>query len=146
TSKTLPPDAAEPEEPAYDPQELYGVVSADVRKPYDVREVIARVVDGSRFDEFKERYAPTIVTGFARVHGLLIGIIANHGVLFSESALKAAAFMELGKLRGISWSCAACAAFPSCFCRTSPDSWSASSTSAEVSPRTARRWCTQWRT
>src|SRR5689334_776173 len=101
TSKTLPPDVAEPEEPAYDPQELYGVVSADVRKPYDVREVIARVVDGSRFDEFKERYAPTIVTGFARVHGLLIGIIANNGVLFSESALKATHFMELCNLRGI---------------------------------------------
>src|SRR4051812_47256525 len=73
TAKTLPPDMADAEEPAYDPAELYGVVSADVRKPYDVREVIARLVDGSRFDEFKERYAPTVVTGFARVHGFLIG-------------------------------------------------------------------------
>jgi len=99
--KTLPSDVTEPEEPAYDPQELYGVVSADVRKPYDVREVIARLVDGSRFDEFKERYAPTIVTGFARLHGLLIGIVANNGVLFSESALKATHFIELCNLRSI---------------------------------------------
>jgi acetyl-CoA carboxylase carboxyltransferase component len=99
--KTLPSDVTEPEEPTYDPQELYGVVSADVRKPYDVREVIARLVDGSRFDEFKERYAPTIVTGFARLHGLLIGIVANNGVLFSESALKATHFIELCNLRGI---------------------------------------------
>ena len=101
TRKSLPPDVTEPEEPAYDPGELYGVVSADVRKPYDVREVIARLVDGSRFDEFKERYAPTLVTGFARLHGLLIGIVANNGVLFSESALKATHFMELCNLRGI---------------------------------------------
>ena len=101
TRKTLPADVTEPEEPAYDPQELYGVVSADVRKPYDVREVIARLVDGSRFDEFKERYAPTIVTGFARLHGLLIGIVANNGVLFSESALKATHFIELCNLRSI---------------------------------------------
>jgi acetyl-CoA carboxylase carboxyltransferase component len=100
-SKTLPSDVTESEEPAYDPQELYGVVSADVRKPYDVREVIARLVDGSRFDEFKERYAPTVVTGFARLHGLLIGLVANNGVLFSESALKATHFMELCNLRGI---------------------------------------------
>src|SRR5215813_11318665 len=99
--KTLPPDIQAAEEPRYDPAELYGIVNADVRKPYDVREVIARLVDGSRFDEFKERYAPTIVTGFARLHGLLIGIIANNGVLFSESALKATHFMELCNLRGI---------------------------------------------
>jgi len=101
TAKTLPPDMADAEEPAYDPAELYGVVSADGRKPYDVREVIARLVDGSRFDEFKERYAPTVVTGFARVHGFLIGVIANNGVLFSESALKATHFIELCNLRGI---------------------------------------------
>jgi 3-methylcrotonyl-CoA carboxylase beta subunit len=101
TRKTLPSDVTEPEEPAYDPQELYGVVSADVRKPYDVREVIARLVDGSRFDEFKVRYAPTIVTGFARLHGLLIGVVANNGVLFSESALKATHFIELCNLRSI---------------------------------------------
>jgi 3-methylcrotonyl-CoA carboxylase beta subunit len=101
TRKALPPDLIDPEEPAYDPQELYGVVSADVRKPYDVREVIARLVDGSRFDEFKERYAPTIVTGFARLHGLLIGVVASNGVLFSESALKATHFIELCNFRGI---------------------------------------------
>jgi acetyl-CoA carboxylase carboxyltransferase component len=101
TRKTLPADVIDAEEPAYDPHELYGVVSSDLRKPYDVREVIARLVDGSRFDEFKERYAPTIVTGFARLHGFLIGIIANNGVLFSESALKATHFIEMCNLRGI---------------------------------------------
>src|SRR5204863_1350942 len=101
TRKTLPADVIDAEEPAYDPHELYGVVSSDLRKPYDVRDVIARLVDGSRFDEFKERYAPTIVTGFARLHGFLIGIIANNGVLFSESALKATHFIEMCNLRGI---------------------------------------------
>ena len=74
---------------------------ADLRKGYDVREVIARVVDGSRFDEFKERYAPTLVTGFARVHGMLVGMLANNGVLFSESALKGTHFIELCNMRGI---------------------------------------------
>ena len=101
TAKRMPADVAAPEEPAYDPAEIYGVVSADVRRPYDVREVIARMVDGSRFDEFKERYAPTIVTGFARLYGYLVGIVANNGVLFSESALKATHFIELCNLRGI---------------------------------------------
>src|SRR5207248_335517 len=81
--------------------ELYGVVNADLRKPYDVHEVIARLVDGSRFDEFKARYGSTLVTGFARIHGLLVGIIANNGVLFSESALKATHFIELCNMRGI---------------------------------------------
>jgi 3-methylcrotonyl-CoA carboxylase beta subunit len=94
-SKQAPIDRTTPEDPRYDPKELYGIVSADLRKPYDVREVIARLVDGSRFDEFKERYATTLVTGFARLHGLLVGIVANNGVLFSESALKAAHFIEL---------------------------------------------------
>jgi acetyl-CoA carboxylase carboxyltransferase component len=101
TTKTLPADLTTPEDPAYDPAELYGIVNADVRKPYDVREVIARIVDGSRFDEFKQRYAPTVVTGFARLHGFLLGIVANNGVLFSESALKATHFIELCNLRGI---------------------------------------------
>jgi 3-methylcrotonyl-CoA carboxylase beta subunit len=100
-AKALPADVAPVEEPAYDPTEIYGIVSADVRKSYDVREVIARIVDGSRFDEFKERYAPTIVTGFARLHGFLVGVVANNGVLFSESALKATHFIELCNLRGI---------------------------------------------
>jgi acetyl-CoA carboxylase carboxyltransferase component len=101
TRKQLPGDVAAPEDPAYDPAEIYGVVNWDVRKPYDVREVIARMVDGSRFDEFKERYAPTIVTGFARLHGFLVGIVANNGVLFSESALKTTHFIELCNLRAI---------------------------------------------
>ena len=101
TSKTLPADMTSPEEPAYDPQEIYGIVNADVRKPYDVREVIARIVDGSRFDEFKQRYATTLVTGFARLHGFLVGIVANNGVLFSESALKATHFIELCNLRSV---------------------------------------------
>jgi 3-methylcrotonyl-CoA carboxylase beta subunit/propionyl-CoA carboxylase len=101
TAKTLPADMTPPEDPAYDPQEIYGIVNADLRKPFDVREVIARLVDGSRFDEFKQRYAPTLVTGFARLHGFLVGIIANNGVLFSESALKATHFIELCNLRGI---------------------------------------------
>jgi 3-methylcrotonyl-CoA carboxylase beta subunit/propionyl-CoA carboxylase len=101
TAKRLPADITAPEDPRYDPAEIYGVVNADIRKPYDVREIIARIVDGSRFDEFKERYATTIVTGFARLHGFLVGIIANNGVLFSESALKATHFIELCNLRGI---------------------------------------------
>jgi acetyl-CoA carboxylase carboxyltransferase component len=100
-SKTLPSDMATPEEPAYAPGELYGIVNADVRKAYDVREVIARLVDGSRFDEFKARYAPTVVTGFARLQGFLVGIVANNGVLFSESALKATHFIELCNMRGV---------------------------------------------
>ena len=101
TTKSLPADMTLAEEPAYDPAELYGVVNLDLRKPFDVREVIARLVDGSRFDEFKERYATTIVCGFARLHGFLVGIVANNGVLFSESALKATHFIELCNLRAI---------------------------------------------
>ena len=101
TEKHLPSDMAAPEEPQYDPADIYGIVNADLRKPYDVREIIARIVDRSRFDEFKERYATTLVTGFARLHGFLVGIIANNGVLFSESALKATHFIELCNLRGI---------------------------------------------
>jgi acetyl-CoA carboxylase carboxyltransferase component len=101
TAKRLPADMTAPEDPRYDPAEIYGVVNADIRKQYDVREIVARIVDGSRFDEFKERYATTIVTGFARLHGFLVGIVANNGVLFSESALKATHFIELCNLRGI---------------------------------------------
>ena len=91
--------AAEP--PAYDPRELYGLIPDDLRKACDARDVIARLVDGSRFDEFKARYAPTVVTGFARIHGYLVGIIANNGVLFSESALKATHFIQLCDQRGV---------------------------------------------
>jgi 3-methylcrotonyl-CoA carboxylase beta subunit/propionyl-CoA carboxylase len=100
-AKRLPPGMAAPEDPAYDPREIYGIVNTDTRKPYEVREIVARLVDGSRFDEFKERYATTLVTGFARLHGFLVGIVANNGVLFSESALKATHFIELCNLRGI---------------------------------------------
>jgi acetyl-CoA carboxylase carboxyltransferase component len=101
TVKTLPADMAAPEDPLYDAAEIDGILSADPRQPYDVREIIARLVDGSRFDEFKERYGTTLVTGFARLHGFLVGIVANNGVLFSESALKATHFIELCNLRGI---------------------------------------------
>ena len=101
TSKTLPADVTTSEEPAYDPEEIYGLVSTDTRQAYDVRGVIARIVDGSRFDEFKQRYAPTLVTGFARLHGFLVGIVANNGVLFGESALKATHFIELCNQRAI---------------------------------------------
>lgn len=83
------------EEPLYPAEELYGVIPADPRKPYDVREVIARLVDGSEFDEFKPRYGATLVTGFARLYGMPVGIIANNGILFGESALKGAHFIEL---------------------------------------------------
>ncbi len=89
------------EEPAYDPADIYGIVQQDVRKPYDVREIIARIVDGSRFHEFKALYGDTIVTGFAHIWGYPVGIVANNGVLFSESALKAAHFVELCSQRGV---------------------------------------------
>jgi 3-methylcrotonyl-CoA carboxylase beta subunit len=104
---TLAPRAAPPwdltptEEPAADPAQLYGVVPTDVRIPYDVREVIARIVDGSRFAEFKALYGPTLVTGFARLHGHPVGIVANNGILFSESALKGAHFIQLCDQRRI---------------------------------------------
>ncbi len=88
-------DIIEPVEPLYDPAELHGLIPTDSRKPYDVREVIARLVDGSQFDEWKALYGTTLVTGFARLQGMPIGIIANNGVLFSESALKATHFIEL---------------------------------------------------
>jgi acetyl-CoA carboxylase carboxyltransferase component len=90
-----------PEEPAYDAAEIYGIVQKDIRKPYDVHEVIARIVDGSRFHEFKALYGATVVTGFAHLWGYPVGIIGNNGVLFSESALKAAHFIELCDQRGI---------------------------------------------
>jgi len=82
-------------EPQYDPRELWGVLPTDTRKPYDVREVIARIVDGSELDEWKARYGTTLVTGFAHLHGMPVGIVANNGILFSESALKGAHFIEL---------------------------------------------------
>ena len=91
----------ESKEPLYDPEELYGIVPADPRYPFDVREIIMRLVDASEFDEFKALYAKTIVCGFAHILGIQIGIIANNGILFSESALKAAHFIELCTQRGI---------------------------------------------
>jgi 3-methylcrotonyl-CoA carboxylase beta subunit len=90
-----------PEEPLYSPEELYGVLPRTFKESYDVREIIARLVDGSRFREFKARYGTTLVCGFARIHGYPVGIIANNGVLFSESALKATHFIELCDQRGI---------------------------------------------
>ncbi|HJQ85804.1 MAG TPA: carboxyl transferase domain-containing protein [Candidatus Binatia bacterium] len=89
------------EDPAYDPRELYGIVSRDPRRLTDAREIIARLVDGSRLHEFKPLYGPTLVTGFAHLHGYPVGILANQGVLFSESALKATHFIELACLRGV---------------------------------------------
>ena len=90
-----------PEDPAYDPDEILGIVPPDNRTPYDIREVIARIVDGSRLDEFKPRFGETLVTGFAHVMGCPVGIIANNGVLFSESAVKGAHFVELCSQRRI---------------------------------------------
>jgi 3-methylcrotonyl-CoA carboxylase beta subunit len=94
-------DMREPEAPAHDIEQLYGIIPTDVRAPYDVREVIGRIVDGSRFDEFKALYGTTLVTGFARIWGMPVAILANNGVLFSESALKGAHFIELACKRGI---------------------------------------------
>ncbi len=90
-----------PEAPAYDPAELHGIVARDPRHMTDAREVIARLVDGSRFHEFKPRYGTTLVTGFAHLHGYPVGILANQGVLFSESALKGTHFIELACARGV---------------------------------------------
>jgi 3-methylcrotonyl-CoA carboxylase beta subunit len=91
----------EVEEPAYDTAEIYGVIQKDIRKPYDVREVIARIVDGSRFHEFKALYGTTVVTGFAHIWGYPVGVVANNGVLFSSSAQKVAHFVELCSQRGV---------------------------------------------
>jgi 3-methylcrotonyl-CoA carboxylase beta subunit len=99
--KAVPVEVAAPCEPLYAADELYGVIPSDTRKPYDVREIIARIVDGSEFDEFKARYGTTLVCGFARVFGYPIGIVANNGILFSESAQKGAHFVELCAQRGI---------------------------------------------
>ena len=94
-------DISKPEDPFYDPKEIYGIVPRDIRKPYDIREVIARIVDRSEFQEFKELYATTMICGFARILGYPVGILGNNGVLFSESSLKAAHFIELCTMRKI---------------------------------------------
>jgi acetyl-CoA carboxylase carboxyltransferase component len=99
--KNVPWEVQEPEEPLYDPAELGGIVPRQARKSYDVREVIARLVDGSRFSEWKALYGATLVTGFARISGYPVGILANSGVLFSESALKATHFIEMCCMRRI---------------------------------------------
>ena len=94
-------DAVEVQEPIYPLDDLYGIVGTNLKKLFDVREVIARIVDGSRFDEFKAQYGTTLVTGFGRLYGHTIGIVANNGVLFSESALKGAHFIQLCAKRNI---------------------------------------------
>ena len=99
--KTINVRLREPAEPLYDTAEVYGVVPADARKPYDVREIIARLVDRSEFDEFKQLYGETLVCGFAAIYGYPVGIIANNGILFSESALKGAHFVQLCSQRNI---------------------------------------------
>jgi acetyl-CoA carboxylase carboxyltransferase component len=97
----LPWERAEPEEPAHDPEDLYGIVSADRRQPWDVRELIARLVDGSRFHEFKPLYGETLVCGFAHLWGYPVAILANNGILFSQSALKGAHFVQLACSRRV---------------------------------------------
>jgi acetyl-CoA carboxylase carboxyltransferase component len=97
----FPLDLAAPEDPAYDPREIYGIVPRDLRKTFDIKEIIARLVDGSRFQEFKELYGQTIVCGFARIMGYPVGILANNGVLFSQSSLKGAHFVTLCAMRKI---------------------------------------------
>jgi len=100
-ARKFPLDRTAPEDPYYDPQEIYGIVPSDVRKPYNIKEIIARLVDGSRFQEFKELYGQTIVCGFARIMGYPVGIVASNGVLFSESAVKGAHFVTLCAMRKI---------------------------------------------
>ncbi|MDF2366951.1 carboxyl transferase domain-containing protein [Sneathiella sp.] len=99
--KPMPLDVTKPRAPLYDPKEIYGLIPKDMRTPFDVREIIARVVDGSEFDEFKKNYGTTLVTGFARIHGYPVGILANNGILFSESSVKGAHFIELCCQRNI---------------------------------------------
>jgi 3-methylcrotonyl-CoA carboxylase beta subunit len=101
TRKQVTLDLREAREPLYPAEEIYGVIPSEVRKPYDVREVIARIVDGSELDEFKQNYGTTLVTGFARLHGYPVAVLANNGILYSESSLKAAHFIELASQRGI---------------------------------------------
>jgi 3-methylcrotonyl-CoA carboxylase beta subunit len=100
-TKTLPVTTQPAREPLFAAEELYGIVPKDTRRPFDIREVIARIVDGSEFQEFKARYGKTLVCGFAHIHGYPVGIVANNGILFSESALKGAHFIELCNQRNI---------------------------------------------
>lgn len=89
------------ESPLYNPEEIYGIVDSDLQKPFDVREIIARVFDGSEFDEFKKKFGETLVCGFAKLYGKVVGVIGNNGVLFSESAMKGAHFVQLCTQRKI---------------------------------------------
>jgi acetyl-CoA carboxylase carboxyltransferase component len=100
-AQKYPLEVSDPEEPYYDPQELYGIIPRELRKSFDMREVIARIADGSRFHEFKELYGPTLVCGFARIMGYPVGIVANNGVLFSESSQKGAHFVSMCAVRKI---------------------------------------------
>ena len=99
--KSIPLQVQEPREPIYPAEEIYGIIPKDTRQPFDVREIIARVVDASAFHEFKQLYGSTLVCGFAHIHGYPVGIIANNGILFSDSALKGAHFIELCNQRGV---------------------------------------------
>ncbi len=123
-------DRDEPEPPHYDPEELYGIIPRDMKVQFDMREVIARLVDGSRFHEYQPAYGTTLVCGFARLWGYKVGILANNGVLFNDSSLKGAHFMAAVRTK---------TARRSCSCRTSPATWSAGSTRRAASPRTAPR-------
>src|SRR5215472_14978019 len=100
-TKSIALQVVPPREPLYPAEEIYGIIPTDIRRPYEVREVIARLVDGSELDEFKRLYGPTLICGFARIWGYPVGILANNGILFSESALKATHFIELCAQRGI---------------------------------------------
>ncbi len=111
-------------------QNCIGVVPSDARKPFDIREVIARIVDGSRFDEFKARFGTTLVTGFAKIYGMPVGIIANNGILFSESAQKGAHFIELCTQRNI----------PYCSSKTSLALWLVANTKMKALPKMALNW------
>jgi acetyl-CoA carboxylase carboxyltransferase component len=130
----FPIDVAEPEDPYYDPEELYGIIPKNLRKPYDIREVIARIVDGSRFQEFKQLYGSTLVCGFARIMGYPVGILANNGVLFSESSLKGAHFIELCTMRRI----------PLLFLQNITGIIVGKQYEHGALPKTAQSWCTQW--
>jgi 3-methylcrotonyl-CoA carboxylase beta subunit len=101
SKKSIEADLAEPEEPLYPTEEIYGVLPKDIKKAYDVREILARLLDGSRFHEFKPRYGTTLVTGFGRIAGFPVAILANNGILFSESALKGTHFIEMAAMRKI---------------------------------------------
>lgn len=91
----------QPEEPIFDPSELNGIISTDLNKPYDMKKVLSRILDGSKFHEFKEKYGSSLVTGFGRLYGHEVGILANNGVLFTESAMKGAHFVQMCSKRNV---------------------------------------------